>query len=171
LEQDKESLFIDLLEANKAKIFRICRVYAQDEEGQKDLFQEVVFNLWQSVDSFRGEAHISTWVYRVALNVCMRSRLQIQKKQGKHLPLESVTFHYATSEKDHLEEKETRALLYHCIANLKESEKALLILYLEDMPYKEIASIAGLTENHVAVKLKRIREKLSDCMKKLGYDR
>jgi RNA polymerase sigma-70 factor (ECF subfamily) len=85
--------------------------------------------------------------------------------------LESITFHYATGEKDHLEEKETRALLYRCIAILKEAEKALLILYLEDMPYKEIASIAGITENHVGVKLKRIREKLSDCMKKSGYDR
>ena len=171
MEPDKKSLFIDLLEANKKKIFRICRAYAQEEEGQKDLFQEVVFNLWQSVDSFRGESNINTWVYRVALNVCMRSRLQIQKKQNRQVPLESVTFHYASGEKDHLEEKETRALLYRCIATLKEADKALVILYLEDMPYKEIASVAGITENHVAVKLKRIREKLSDCMKKSGYDR
>jgi RNA polymerase sigma-70 factor (ECF subfamily) len=87
------------------------------------------------------------------------------------VPLESITFQYATREKDHLEEKEARAFLYHCIGTLKEADKALLILYLEDVPYKEIASIAGITENHVAVKLKRIREKLSDCMKKLGYDR
>jgi RNA polymerase sigma-70 factor (ECF subfamily) len=77
LEQEKESLFIELLEANKVKIFRICRAYAQEEEGQKDLFQEVVVHLWQSLGSFRGEAHLNTWVYRVALNVCMRSRLQI----------------------------------------------------------------------------------------------
>lgn len=171
MEQNKKNLFVDLLEVNKAKIFRICRAYAQDEEGQKDLFQEVVFNLWQSMDTFRGKAHINTWIYRVALNVCMRSRLQIQKKQNTQVPLESITFHYATDEKDHLEEKEARALLFRCIATLKEADKALLILYLEDMPYKEIASVAGITENHVAVKLKRIKEKLSDCMKKSGYDR
>lgn len=171
MEQDRASLFVELLEANKAKIFRICKAYAQDEEGQKDLFQEVVFNLWQSLDNFKGEAHINTWVYRVALNVCMRIKLQIQKKQERQVPLESITFHYAAEEKDHLEENEIRTGLYNCMATLKEADKALLILYLEDMPYQEIACIAGITENHVAVKLKRVREKLSDCMKKSGYDR
>jgi RNA polymerase sigma-70 factor (ECF subfamily) len=171
LQQEKETLFIKLLEDNKAKIFRICRAYVQEEEGQKDLFQEVVYHLWQSLDSFRGESNIKPWVYRVALNVCIRSKLQLQKKQARQVPLESISFQYATIEKDHLEEKEARRLLYSCIASLKESDKALLILYLEDIPYKEIASIAGISENHVAVKLKRIREKLSDCMKKSGYGR
>jgi RNA polymerase sigma factor (sigma-70 family) len=171
LEQEKEFIFINLLEDNKEKIFRICKAYAQGEEGQKDLFQEVVFNLWQSLDSFRDEANINTWVYRVALNVCMRTKLQLQKKQARQVPLESISFQYATIEKDHLEEKEARRLLYSCIASLKESDKALIILYLEDICYKEIAGITGITENHVAVKLKRIREKLSDCMKNSGYDR
>ncbi len=171
MEQDKDTLFIALLEANKSKIFRICRAYAKGEAEEKDLFQEVLINLWQSLEKFRGEANINTWVYRVALNVCMRSKLQIQKKQSRQQPLESISFQYASDQKDQLEERETRTLLYQCINSLKEADKAIIILYLEDMPYKEIAEIAGISENHVAVKLKRIREKLSDCMKKHGYDR
>lgn len=101
----------------------------------------------------------------------MRSKLQIQKIQARQVSLDSITFQYDNGEKDYLEEKEARTLLYRCIRTLKESDKALVILYLEDISYKEIAGITGITENHVAVKLKRIREKLSDCMKKSGYDR
>lgn len=163
----EEQRFKDVLENNKEKIYRICKVYAVSPIEPQDLFQEVVFQIWKSLDSFKGNSGIDTWVYKIALNVGQRSKLKLENHNGKTVRLDSILFTPVHTE-DVSQEARYQALR-DCIAILNESDQSLMVLYLEDLPYKEIASITGLTDNHVAVKMKRIRKLLFECITpKLG---
>jgi RNA polymerase sigma factor (sigma-70 family) len=164
MEVANEKVFLELLENNKAQISRICAVYAQDDDEKKDLFQEVAFNLWKSLPSFKGNSALTTWVYRVTLNTCMRARLNVNKHESSHVRLKSIHFESLKQSDDDAGKQERIDQLYACIRKLNDAEKNLVMLSLEDLPYKEIALISGLTENHVAVRLKRIREKLFNCL-------
>lgn len=165
---ESNDVFQSLLEDNKLQILRICSAYSQNEDDKKDLFQEVVINIWKSLSSFEGKASVSTWIYRVTLNTCMRARLKIDRHNTNYLKLKSI--HIETIKDDEGEEQKTKherlTQLYRCIGALKETEKNIVLLFLEDLPYKEIASITGVTENHIAVHMKRIKEKLLTCLNK-----
>lgn len=151
-----EEQFLNLLEQSKNSIHRICNVYAKNEEDAKDLFQEVLLQIWKSLASFRGQSNINTWTYRIALNICMQEQNKRERnKRSLYMPTEHVTV---------LEAKKYEEL-YTCIRSLNEADRGIILLLLEDMSYKEIAAITGLTENHVAVKMKRIKLKLSNCLK------
>lgn len=154
--------FEDVLENNKEKIYRICKIYAVAPIEPQDLFQEVVFQIWKSLDSFKGKSGIDTWVYKIALNVGQRSKLKLENHNGKTVRLDSILF-TPVDNADHSLEEQYQALR-DCIAILNESDQSLMVLYLEDLPYKEIAVITGLTDNHVAVKMKRIRKLLFECI-------
>jgi RNA polymerase sigma factor (sigma-70 family) len=154
--------FTDLISRNNARIKRICRAYTQNEDDWKDLQQEVYYHLWKSLPTFKAEANIDTWLYRVTLNVCLHFSSQQKKKatlplQVEHLKQESIASH-------NKEQEELLQQLYTCIHKLEATDKTLVLLYLEEFPYKEIASVTGLKENTVAVKLGRIREKLFGCI-------
>ncbi|MFY0592970.1 RNA polymerase sigma factor [Roseivirga sp.] len=155
--------FEDILESNKEKIYRICRIYALDPIEPQDLFQEVVFQIWKSLPSFKGNAGIDTWVYRIALNVGQRSRLKLERNHAKNVRLDSILF-LPADDHDNAQEQLKYEALRTCIEMLKESDQSLLVLYLEDLPYKAMAEITGLTENHIAVKMKRIRKLLFECI-------
>jgi len=155
--------FEHLLETNKEKIYRICRIYAVSPIEPQDLFQEVAYQIWKSLPSFKEKSNIDTWIYRIALNVGMRSKLKLEKKREKTVLFESIQFMIAEQQMD-ASDTEKYELLRECIATLNESDTSIIVLYLEDLPYQQIASITGLTENHIAVKMKRIRKKLFDCM-------
>ncbi len=157
------AFFEKVLLDNTDRIYRICRIYEQPPLQAKDLFQEVVFNIWKSIGNFKEQAEISTWVYRIALNVCMRSKLTLEKRNQKTFSLESIKFE-ARAENGGEEEEERYRALHECIADLKESDQSIVILYLEELSYKEISTITGLSENHIAVKMKRIRQKLFECI-------
>ncbi len=154
--------FEDVLENNKEKIYRICKIYAVAPIEPQDLFQEVVFQIWKSLDSFKGNSGIDTWVYKIALNVGQRSKLKLENDNEKTVRLDSILF-TPVDTADHSQEERYQALR-DCIAILNESDQSLMVLYLEDLPYKEIAAITGLTDNHVAVKMKRIRKLLFECI-------
>ena len=158
-----EGQFEQILEANKYKIYRICRIYAVAPIEPQDLFQEVNFQIWKSLSSFKGDAAINTWVYKIAINVCLRSKLNLDKNNNKTDRLESIQFTPATIDIDPFEQEKFQNLK-KCIATLNEADASLIVLYSDDLPYKEIALITGLPENHIAVKMKRIRKKLFDCM-------
>ena len=160
--KQEETTFESILEANKAVIYRICRIYAVGPIEPQDLFQEVVFQLWKAFDSFEGRASVKTWVYRVALNVCMRSKLKAKRMDQDMVRLDAIQFEVAEPVSE--DQAAKFEALRKCIALLKEVDRTLVILYLEDQPYKTIASVMGLTENHVAVKMKRIRKLLLDCI-------
>jgi RNA polymerase sigma-70 factor (ECF subfamily) len=159
----EELNFIQILEDNKGKIYRICRIYAVSPVEPQDLFQEVVYQVWKSLASFKQKSSISTWVYKIALNVCYRSKLKLEKNNTKTDRLESIHFIPTDFAPDEVELEKYKAL-HECISTLKESDQSLMVLYLEEQPYKEIALITGLSENHIAVKMKRIRKLLLDCI-------
>ncbi len=158
-----EESFEKVLDENKLKIYRICRIYAVAPLEAQDLFQEVVFQLWKSFSSFKGNSSVDTWVYKVALNVCLRSKVKMDKSNDKTERFESINFIPVATAKNTSEE-ERYQYLKECISTLDESDASILTLYLEDLPYKKIALITGLSENHIAVKMKRIRAKLFDCI-------
>ena len=155
--------FEQLLEENKNKIFRICRIYATPPIEPQDLFQEVIFQIWKSLDNFKGKSSIGTWVYKITINVCLRSKSKLDKDNNKTDRFESIHFTPIESEVD-VSDQEKFRYLKQCIATLNEVDTSLIVLYLDDLSYKEIAVITGLSENHIAVKMKRIRKKLFECI-------
>lgn len=155
--------FEQIIEANKSKIYRICRVYAANPIGPEDLFQEVVYQIWKSYASFKGKSGVDTWIYKIALNVCMRSKGQLDKKNNQTIRLEAIQFSPVVNPVSAMEEDRYEALK-SCISTLKKMDRSIVILSLEGLPYKEIGVVTGLSENHIAVKMKRIRKQLLNCI-------
>ena len=154
--------FEDVITKNKDSIYRICKIYASEPYEPMDLFQEVTFQAWKSYERFRGDSNVSTWIYRVALNVCMQVKNKYDKVNQLTSKLDAIQL-VMHEEKDTLQ-LERFAMLKTCIEQLNESDQSIIVLYLEDLPYREIATVTGLSENHVAVKMKRIKAKLTQCM-------
>lgn len=165
MDEDLKLLFIKIIEDNRQKILRICLAYTRNKEDQKDLYQEVVLNIWKSLPSFRQEAMIDTWVYRVSLNVCMRFSMKSKKGNNINIAIEGINILDESRDLQmNIENNEKMKQLYECIAKLNDAEKSLVLLFLEDLSYKAISGITGITENHVAVKVSRIKKKLLNCI-------
>lgn len=160
----QENVFLTALEQNKEKLLRVCSVYADDAEAKKDLFQEALINIWQSMPSFQERSSISTWMFRITLNVCLRLQSKEAKKKDQFRRLDSVVFENISEEETNHEEHERLVKLRRCIKKLDDADKAVITLYLEELPYKEISAITGLAENTIAVKIKRIKMKLLNCI-------
>ncbi len=154
-----------MLEENKDVIFRMCSSYARGHEEAEDIFQEVLLNLWKALPGFRNEAAVTTWVYRITLNVCLRARHLAGKKEKRFVKLESLQLQNLEATLAAEPESTGFSDLYACIKKLSDTDKSLILLFLEDLSYKEIATITGITENYVAVKIKRIKSKLLNCLK------
>lgn len=152
----KEQQFLDLVEANKDRLMRICRIYGEDRQDQEDLFQEILVNAWQSLDGFAGRSQVHTWLYRVALNVALRHRSRNRKKS---VPAPSW-LHYRPSVAEDLEKKEQIDRLYRAIGSLGETDRKLVLLHLDELSYREISEVTGLSESNVGVRLNRARKKL-----------
>jgi len=135
-----------------------------DADDKKDLFQEALINIWQSMPSFEGKSSLSTWMFRVTLNVCLRLQMKQAKKRDRFRKLDSITIENISDEETNHEEHEQLIKLRNCIKKLNDADKAVTTLYLEELSYKEISDITGLTENNVAVKIKRIKMKLLTCI-------
>lgn len=163
MQNQEEQIFTQILEDNKGRIYRICRIYAVSPIEPQDLFQEVVFHIWKSYSTFKGKSNISTWVYKIVLNVCNRSKMQFERSNSKTMRLESILFVPSETIPDEGEQLKYKAL-HDCISLLDEIDKSIVVLYLDDLPYKKIAVITDLTENYIAVKMKRIKKKLLNCI-------
>lgn len=162
--QNQENLiFNQILEDNKSRIYRICRIYAVSPIEPQDLFQEVVFHIWKSYSTFKGKSNVSTWIYKIALNVCNRSKMQFERSNSKTMRLESIQFVPSETIPDKGEQLKYKAL-HDCISLLDEIDRSIVVLYLDDLPYKQIAVITSLTENYIAVKMKRIKKILLNCI-------
>ncbi len=154
----KDDAFRLLFEANSKKIFHLCYGYSGDEDAANDLLQETFLKVWQNLDKFRNQAMISTWIYRIAVNTCL-TYLRSEKRQAK----EEITPQLAEMKREEVSEKnEQVALLYRCIARLEESERIIITMVLDEMPYPEIAEISGISEGNLRVKIHRIKQKLTD---------
>src|SRR6185295_11770413 len=164
MDQQLENIFLMALEQNQQKLLRVCSVYAEDAEDKKDLFQEALINIWQSMPSFEEKSSLSTWMFRVTLNVCLRLQTKQAKKRDRFRKLDSITIENISNEETNDEDHERLIKLRICIKKLNDADKAVTTLYLEELSYKEISDITGLTENNVAVKIKRIKMKLLNCI-------
>ncbi|MCC8154953.1 MAG: sigma-70 family RNA polymerase sigma factor [Tannerellaceae bacterium] len=156
MNQEKE--FINTIETYQQIIYKVCYMYASGHTSLNDLYQEVVINLWKAYPKFRGECKISTWIYRIGLNTCITFY-----RKGNSLP-EVVPFPegYDVVWKDENEQAYQLREMYRLINNLSSIEKALILLWLEEKSYQEIAEITGVSKGNVAVKLNRIKEKLKN---------
>lgn len=143
-------------------IHKVCGMYGKHEEARRDLFQDIVLQLWRAYDSFKGESKISTWMYRVALNTAI-SGFRKQKRKPEQTSLSDKAYQIAYKLPD-ADQEEKRVFLYKAIEQLSEVEKGIVMLYLEDHSYDEIAEIIGITPNYVGVKLNRIKGRLKKIL-------
>jgi RNA polymerase sigma-70 factor (ECF subfamily) len=159
-----EHEFLALVRANEGRLRHICRVYGRDVEARKDLYQEIMFQLWRSLPSFAGAATIDTWVYRVALNTALTHA----RRRPAHVetPLDddteaavSAASPEAGDEAPELREQSER--LYAAIDRLNAVDRMLVTMYLDDRSYREMAEVIGITESNVGVKLHRIKKLLA----------
>jgi len=164
MRKERETIFLNALEENQEKLFRICSIYSKDFEDAKDLFQEVLIHVWRSMATFKGNSSLSTWMFRIALNICLRFKSKHTKNQNRFIRLDSMTIANFGSEERSEEENEKLIGLKKCIKKLNEGDKAIVALYLEGLAYREISGILGLSENNIAVKVKRIKSKLLNCI-------
>ena len=119
MQNQVEQTFEQILEDNKDKIYRICRIYAVSPIEPQDLFQEVVYQVWKSFSTFKGKSSTSTWIYKIALNVCYRSKMKLEKNNSKMVRLESIQFVPAESTPDKSQQEKYQAL-HDCISSLND---------------------------------------------------
>lgn len=165
MEENLECLFGKIIEENKQKILRICFAYTTNQEDQKDLFQEIALNIWKSLPSFRRESSTDTWVYRICLNISMQYARMNNKNKRSKVEIEGVILSDKSADiESNFEKAEKIKRLHGCISKLNTADKALVLLFLEDLSYQTIAEVTGISENYVAVKLSRIKTKLFNCI-------
>lgn len=157
--KDTSDYFLTIVNAHKGIVYKVARLYCNDPEPRKDLIQEIIIQLWKSFDQYNEKYKQSTWIYRIALNVAISSyRKEARRKEISH-PLSADLLSFEDS--DHASEIETEiGVLYQFISELKELDKALMLLYLDEKSYKEISEILGITETNVATKIGRIKNLL-----------
>lgn len=151
--------FISKLEKNKGIIYKIGNSYCGDSEARKDLIQEIILQLWKSYDKYDENFKWSTWMYRIALNTAI-SYLRKEKLRSDTSAELDEDFLYFDEGSDFSEQSEEVVLLYEFIGKLKSIDKAIMMLYLEEKSYKEIAEILGISKTNVSTKINRIKEKL-----------
>ncbi|MGM0613834.1 MAG: RNA polymerase sigma factor [Bacteroidota bacterium] len=164
--KNKETLFRELLEQHDSRIRSICRYYARDKSFQDDLYQEVVMHIWKSMDSFRGDAQWGTWIYRVAMNTVMGAAGKELHHRKIYMTQSSpdLVLQFVDEPPQAIYPEEMHQWLEAEINQLNIIDRALVVLFLEGVGGKEIASVVGLTEPNVRVKLHRIKEQLAKVL-------
>lgn len=144
-----------------AIIIKLCRAYTNTEEDFEDYYQEVCLQIWRSHDNFRGDADRSTWVYRLTLNVCLTL---LKKKKNSPVHFASDSLPEQLVEDSHSFADEDLNQLYVAIRQLSEVDRAVILLYLEERTYQEIAEIIGTSPNNIGVRINRIKERLKKLL-------
>ena len=152
--------FLQLIRNNQGIIYKLVGLYAQSAEDKKDLYQEIMYQAWKGMPTFKGEAKFSTWLYRLCLNTI----LTYQRKQGRLVYKESLEAvspavpHASVQAAEH-------ERLYWAIRQLQETDRAIISMHLDGFENPEIADIMGISTNHINVKLHRIKQKLAELLK------
>ncbi len=154
--------FVKLINENQGLIHKVCLMYESDEEDRKDLFQEIVIQLWRAFPSFKGQAKFSTWMYRVAINTAI-TNYRTAKRKPETIGIDAVTVQFPDSNES-TEKNEQLQMLQNAIKQLSEIDRAIVMLYFEEVPYEEIAETVGISVINVRVKMTRIREKLKQIL-------
>ncbi len=165
---ENEAAFTSVLEANKDRIYRLCRCYVGDRDAANDVFQDALVHVWKSLGSFEGRSQVSTWVYRVTVNTCL-AHLRSEKRRLKMFgdagsePAEVADENTDSDTMDDIER------LYECINQLPPTERALVSLYLEDVCMREMAEILGISEANVRVKVHRVKKSLKEIWERRNH--
>ena len=159
--------FLSVIERNKGIIYRIANSFKKDEDDKKDLMQEIILQLWRSFASFDEKSKFSTWMYRVALNVAIASYRQEKIKKELIGPMPDSIIAFA-DDNDKGDKEYELSLLHKFISELKELDRALMLLYLEEKSGKEMAEILGLSETNIRTKINRIKEQLKQMFSKIN---
>jgi len=152
---------------NSAGIYRICKAYLYNKSHVDDLYQEILLQIWKSLDSYKGAAKISTWIYRIAVNTAITYNAQHKKTRFNELPERAEI---ADEPQTAAKEKESQLTqLTNAINQLEEHDRIIISLVLEDLSYKEIAEITGSNTNNIGVRIARIKTKLLKLMENQNY--
>lgn len=158
---EQSAYFASVYESHQAMVFRLCRGYFNgDDTLAADATQEVFIKVWQHLAGFRQESNIGTWIYRIAVNVCLTYLKKPARKkevQSEHLP-DRHSEEYDPSTEERLKK------MYQCISKLDEASRIIILMVLEGVAYPDIASITGITEENVRVRIHRIKKQLSNCV-------
>ena len=159
--KEKENEFTDIVKRYKNTIYTVCYLFSKDNDEVNDLFQETLINLWQGFGSFQGKCDLKTWIWRVSLNTCLTFERK-NKRRVETVPLSMDINLFTDTDED------TRQIqqLYRRINRLGVVDRAIILLWLENMSYEEIGQIIGISTKNVSVKLVRIKEQL----KKMSND-
>jgi RNA polymerase sigma factor (sigma-70 family) len=154
---DKQDIFLSVIEDHKGIIYKIANSYCRVPEDRKDLVQEIILQLWKSFDNYNEQFKYSTWIHRIALNVAISFyRKENRMREISNRPSEGI-LRFADTNDTGEKKEEAIGFLQQFIAELKELDKALMLLYLEEKTHREIAEIIGITETNVATKVGRIK--------------
>lgn len=158
----QEQAFTTIIKENEGILYKVTRLFTQTEADQQDLYQEIVINLWKGFGSFRGDAKVSTWMYRIALNTAVLYSKK-EKRKGQKVSLDGITL--VNEVYDPILEQQLK-LVYKHIRELNDVEKGIIFLFLEGKKYDTIASITGLSISNVGTRMARIKEKLKNKITK-----
>lgn len=162
---DKQ-LFEQIFQKNRDRVFRLCCLYTGDTDQRKDLMQDIFIRVWESLGSYRGEAAMSTWIYRIALNTCLTHVRSLKRGlQTRSIPngFDLIETNPTTDQQPNLDH------LIACVNLLPTFDRTLIFFYLEDVPEKEISQIIGLCEASVKEKISSAKEQLSHMMSTINY--
>jgi RNA polymerase sigma-70 factor, ECF subfamily len=167
-----EQRFLDLISENRAKILKVCRVYAWNAADQDDLYQEILFQIWRGLPGLKENAYANTWLYRIATNTSISFVRRRAARGGPAVPLdhEQLTRHIERHQAEDGGKEDRLARLYTAIAQLDEVEKALVTLFLEDFSYEQMAEVLGISASNVGVLLHRAKKKLYGLMQEAAHE-
>jgi RNA polymerase sigma-70 factor (ECF subfamily) len=162
--REQETAFVQMIQKHQKLVYKVCSIYATGNEEREDLAQEIILQAWKSYSGFKGDSAIGTWLYRVSLNTAINYKRKQQRTLQLTFPKEML-FHLEDAMP--IANDETYRLLHQMIAGLPPLDKALILLYLEDKTYNEIAEIMGISASNAGTRLNRIKEKLKQQAKQL----
>jgi RNA polymerase sigma-70 factor (ECF subfamily) len=170
--EEQETLFRRWLAEHLGLILKVVRGCSATPQDQDDLFQDICLQLWQSIPAFRGEAKVTTWIYRVAFNTALAWRRgERRRRVGHEIFLKTdVSPQMQPSHADALPEQEIIRQLYTAIRQLPKVDASLALMHLDGLSYAEMAEVLGISENYIGVKLNRIRKQLAEQLKGAGHE-
>ena len=152
----KEKQFSQTVTMNKSTIYTVCYMFSNDEDEVNDLFQETLVNMWRGFDGFENRSDIRTWVYRVALNTCISCERKKKRQPSTSLSIDINLFEDRDADTQQVD------MLHKRISKLKPFDRAIVLLWLENLSYEEIGQIVGISTKNVSVRLFRIKEQLKN---------
>ena len=167
-DEDQKSLFMDWLAGHGASVMKVARAYTLSHEECQDLAQEILLQAWRSLPNFERKASSATWFYRVALQTALNWQRKDKPRRARQQPLLDVQYLAAAGEDSAAQahQRETVERLYAAIQQLPKTDAALVLLYLDELSYREMAEVLGISESNVGVRLNRAKKALGELMKR-----